>query len=340
MKKNKTKELPLPAGKLDSDILKDLILDKIRTIRPELLVGAGIGEDCAVVSLGDKDLLISTDPITASIKDIGRLAIHISCNDIAAKGGEPVVIMLACMLPEGIREEDIDEIMDQAVRAAEEINVQIGGGHTEITGAVTKPVIVTTAFGFIESGKWATAGDMKPGDKLLLTKTAGLEGTAIICADREDELKSVLTDEEIERGKALVKDISVVKEGLIAGRIGTSGMHDITEGGVLSAVWEMCNISGLGAKVYEEKIPVNPVTLKLAEYYGIEWKRLISSGCMLISARPDKADHIREKISAEGIGCREIGEVSDKKSEILLIGRNGDETAIAPPGADEIYKII
>ena len=142
----------LKVGKLDSDVLDRIVLSGIKFKRPEVRTGAEVGEDCAVIDFGVYDCVVSTDPITASVQDVGKLSIHISCNDIASNGVQPVGITLAVMLPEGSTEEDLMTIMTQAAQAAEVAQVQIAGGHTEVTPAVRKPVIVSTAFGRVLSG--------------------------------------------------------------------------------------------------------------------------------------------------------------------------------------------
>ena len=130
----------LQTGKLDSDLLKSLIFGKIRYRNDDVKVRPGIGEDCAVVGFGEYDCIMSTDPITAAVADIGRLAIHITCNDIASNGVQPLGIMLAVMLPEGTTEEDVAHIMGQAADTAVDVGVEIIGGHTEVTPSVNQPV--------------------------------------------------------------------------------------------------------------------------------------------------------------------------------------------------------
>lgn len=330
----------LKVGKLDSDVLQKIVIDRIKYKRPEVKVRAGIGEDCAVIDFGRYDCVVSTDPITASVKDIGRLSIHISCNDIASNGIEPLGITLAVMLPEGTTEEDIETIMAQAGQAAEEAGVEIIGGHTEVTAAVNQPVIVSTAFGRGLSGASQSAGDMEPGDLILMTKTAGLEGTGILAGDFAEELSQVLTAEEKRRAEEMLSQVSVVKEGLLAGKIGTAGMHDVTEGGILGAIWEMCHIADLGAEVLETEIPVDPVTRKIAEHYGINPLRLISSGCMLIMAREDKAEAIMEAAEEAGVAICCIGQVTEKAEGLHMVTRDKQRVEILPPEADELYKVI
>ncbi len=330
----------LKVGKLDSNLLQKIVIDNIKFKRDEVRVRAGVGEDCAVVDYGDYDCVVSTDPITASVNDIGRLAIHISCNDIASNGIEPLAITLALMLPEGTSAEEIETIMKQAGEASEAAGVEIIGGHTEITKAVNQPVIVSTAFGRCESGKFQKATDMVSGDYVLMTKKAGLEGSGIIASDLEDELLDILTAEEIAYAKKMLDSVSVIKEGVIAGKIGTAGMHDVTEGGILGAVWEMCRISGLGAEIREDDISVDPVTLKIAEKYDIDWKRFISSGCLLIIVHADKKDELMAALTESGIEVSCIGEIKDKDFGLKMIKSDGTIEKIDPPAEDELYKAI
>lgn len=330
----------LKIGKLDSDVLQDIVINQIQFHRPEVLTHSGIGEDCAVLDYGEEECVISTDPITADVNDIGRLAIHISCNDIASNGLQPIGITLAVMLPVGTTTEDVKNIMAQAADAAREAEVEIIGGHTEVTPAVNQPVIVSTAVGRGPKGGSASARNMKEGDLILMTKSAGLEGTGIIATDRQEELKAVLTKEELEEAKNMIGKVSVVKEGVLAGSIGTAGMHDVTEGGILGAIWEMCHISGLGAEVNLKDVNIHPVTKKIADHYGINPLRLISSGCMLIIASEEQAGKLLETFAWEDLEACVIGRIRSGNHGILQIEEGGKESIITPPEADELYKVI
>lgn len=329
----------LKVGKLDSDLLEKAVINKIKHKRQDVLVHAGVGEDCATIDFGEYECVMSTDPITASVNDIGRLCIHISCNDIASNGIEPVGILLSVMLPEGTTEDDLSAIMEQAADAAEECGVEIVGGHTEITTAVNQPVIVSTAIGRGKKGQSASAEKIKVGDCVLMTKSAGIEGTGIIAGDYEEELAEFLSEEEINEAKALLSKISVVKDGMAAGSIGTHGMHDVTEGGILGAVWEMCRIAGVGAELWDEAIPVEAVTKKICAHYDIDYLRLISSGSMIIMASPYKKSAILEKLEAEGVAAREIGRILTIEEGLYLL-KDGEKKEIEPPRADELYKVV
>ncbi len=329
----------LKVGKLDNDFLSRAVIGNIKYRRKEVLVHAGVGEDCAAIDFGKYECVMSTDPITASVNDIGRLCIHISANDIASNGIEPLGIMLAVMLPMGTTEDDVACIMKQASDAAAECNIEIIGGHTEITTAVNRPVIVSTAVGRAPCGGSASARDIEPGDSIIMTKTAGIEGTGIIARDCEGELAGVLTAAELMHAQGLLSNVSVVREGIIAGSIGTHGMHDVTEGGILGAIWEMCDIAGAGAIIDRQKIPTDPVSDKICARFGIDILRLISSGSMLIIASPEKKDRIITEISAQGIAACQIGKIT-RKEDGLYITDGKNRSRIEPPRPDELYKVV
>nr|WP_315023536.1 AIR synthase family protein [uncultured Aminipila sp.] len=331
----------LKAGKLDSDLLKKIVFEKITYRSPEVLTRPGIGEDCAVVDFGEYECVMSTDPITAAINEIGRLAVHITCNDIASNGIRPLGIMLAVMLPVGTTEEDISLMMEQAGQTAAELQVEIIGGHTEITSAVNTPVIVSTAIGRAKKGKSQQAKEMKPGDFIMMTKSAGIEGTGIIASDFEKQLKEFCTNEELQEAKKMLNQVSVVKDGIVAGRIGTSGMHDITEGGVLGAVWEMCQISGTGCELWIDKIPVKEITKKICNVFHINYLRLISSGCMLIIVRSENKQLLEEAMNTANVEISCIGQIREKQYGIMSChSETGKLCEIFPPESDELYKVI
>ena len=347
--------MKLETGKLDSDMLRQIVFDKITYRNDDVKVRPGIGEDCALIDFGDYDCVMSTDPISSTVSDIGRLAIHITCNDIASNGIQPLGIMLTCLLPEGTTDADVEEIMEQAGTTAAEVGVEIIGGHTEITPAVRQPVIVSTAIGKAPAGTSQDGNDMKPGDFIMMTKAVGLEGTGIIACDHEEELAAacgpggerLVSDEEIAKAKSFLDLVSVVPEGVAAGKVGTHGMHDITEGGILGAVWEMCQISHTGAEVWEDAIPMHPETEKICRLFDVDPLRLISSGSMIIIVPKEKRAEMEDAMKAAGVEASVIGIIKEESDGICMarhtltcgsgcMGRI--KVKIDPPYADEIYK--
>ena len=335
-------------GKLENHVLEKLVFNNIKYRRPEVKERSGIGKDCAVVDFGEYECVVSTDPITASINDIGRIAISITCNDIATKGIQPIGIMLAVMLPVGTTEEEISTMMKQAGDEAARLQVEIIGGHTEITDAVVKPVIVSTAIGRIKADGCKIQTNPKAGDSIIMTKYAGLEGTGIIASDFEEVLKTFLSPEEISRAKSTLNDLSVVKEGIIAGNLGATSMHDITEGGVLGAVWEICTNAGVGCEINQESIPVLEVTQKICGHFGIDYLKLISSGSMLIIAGEEQCESILIELHKQNIKSGVIGKLIKAKSQSIagisetgdcFLVANGRKQLIMPPESDHIYLV-
>ncbi|GHU61612.1 hydrogenase [Clostridia bacterium] len=323
-------------GKLDNETLERLVLGRTGAHRDEVIAGAGIGEDCAVLDFGAFDCVLSTDPITASADRVGALAVYISCNDVAAHGTEPVAIMLTVLLPPSVTEDEIAEIARQSDEAARDLGVSIIGGHTEITDSVTRPLISAVALG--RAAKQGSKEAPAPNDLIIVTKSLALEGTAILAKKQEGNLRRILTEEELAAAKAMLDRVSVVKEGVAAGKVGMTAMHDITEGGVLGAVWEVCTRGGVGAEIEMARLPFEDVSLEVCAYLGVNPLRLISSGSMLIYIRPDKEAELTAALAEAGVPVTVIGRVTAAADGIVLIGRMGEREVIEPPGPDEVYS--
>jgi hydrogenase expression/formation protein HypE len=326
----------MKTGKISNELLKKIVFDRIRTKRNEVVLGPGIGEDCCAVDLGGDLCVLSSDPITGAVNEIGSLAVHVSCNDIASCGAEPVGIIITILAPETARENDIETIMEDAASAADKLNIDILGGHSEVTDAVNRFVISGTCIGRVPPGGLVTSRGAKPGDDVVLTGSAGIEGTSIIAHDMEEELVSKIGKEIVDSAKSFKDRISVVPEGLIAGKAGASSMHDVTEGGILGAVWELCEASGTGALIDKCKIPLARETDIICRYYGIDPLKLISSGSMLITSK--NGDSLVETFRKEGIMASVIGKITADKGRYLVDGK--DKKPISSPGPDELYKLF
>lgn len=324
-------------GKLPNDVLERIVISNIKNKREEVLVGAAIGLDTAIINYGEDVCVISTDPITGATKDLGGLAIHISCNDVSTSGAEPIGVLLTILAPPSTREEDIENIMKEASKAAEEINIEIMGGHTEITDAVNRIVISTTVVGKQKKARLPNINEVKEGDKILITKYAGIEGTSILAKELEEKLKGLLGEEKLKEAKNMSSMLSVVKEGIICGNIGVKYMHDITEGGVFGAVWEASKAIGKGVKIVEAAIPVKDFTREIADILEIDVYRLISSGSMIVITGEEKADKIQDVLSENNIKSTIIGEVVGEK---VLLDKGGTIVEIDAPGSDELYKAL
>lgn len=322
-------------GKIPPELLKSLVFNNIKVKSKEVIMRPEIGEDCAAIDFGSYACVLSTDPITGAEKGAGTLAIHVSCNDIATSGVRPVGIMVTILAPPTATKEDIGRVMEEAGEAAAVLGVEIIGGHTEITGAVNRIVISTTAVGKVLKDRIVRSSGAQTGDDVIMTKWAGLEGTSIIAADKEKELAGRLSLEEIETAKSFIRHISVVEEGVAAGEFGANSMHDVTEGGILGAAWEVAESSSRGVDIYIDEIPVREVTQKLCNAVGIDPYRLISSGSMLITAK-NGAELVRI-LEEKGIPSTIIGRITGQGRNII---KNGKVYPLSPPDVDELFKAL
>ena len=324
-------------GKVPEAVLKRSVIGKAGLCkREEVLMGSAVGEDCAALELPEGYIFVcSTDPITAAKENTGRLAVSVTANDLASAGAEPVAVMLTILLPEGADEELLSGLMSEVSAQAELLNIEIIGGHTEVTDTVVRPLLSVTGIGRVRKDKFVPTGGAHPGEDLIVTKAIGIEGTYIIATEHEKKLLETLPESLIKRAQGFIKDISVVDEGLLAGEYGVCAMHDITEGGIYGALWEMCEASGVGCEVDIKKIPVRQETIEIAEVFGLDPYRLISSGSMLIACRDGNG--LLSELSKAGIEASFIGRTNDTKKRIIKT--NAGERFLTPPGTDELHRI-
>ncbi len=326
----------MKVGKVSETILKRSILKQIHTRREEVVLGAGVGEDCAAVKLKPGEIfVVSTDPITGTVKDIGTLAIKITANDLASSGAEPLGVMLTVLLPEQIEEPDIREMMEQVEDACAECRMQVMGGHTEVTRAVAQPVISVTGVGKVQEGRLVTTAGARPGQDILVTKWIGIEGTAIIAKEKEKELRKRFSKDFVDTAKGFDAWISVLPEAEIAVRTGVSAMHDVTEGGIYGALWELAEASGVGLEIDLRAIPIRQETVEICECFGLNPYELISSGCMLMAA--DRGHDLVRELAKAGIPASVIGKTVSGSAKRIRNG--GEERFLERPHTDELYKI-
>lgn len=303
--------------------------------RRDIIEHAGIGRDCAVIDFGAEVCVATSDPITGATEHLGRLAVHVACNDLAAAGAEPVGLLLTLLLAAPTAEEDLDRIMRDAGTAAREVGIEIIGGHTEVTPGLTRPLVVSAAIGRAPSGGFVTAGGGRPGDAVVLTKGAGIEGTAILAADLADRLRPLVGAATLDRARGFLDMISVVPEGRVGARCGASAMHDVTEGGVLNAVWELAEASGCGVRLEADAVPVLPETRQICEALGADPLGLIGSGAMLMAV--SDPGRLLLELGRAGIAATVVGHL---EQEDRTLARWGRIQTLLPFDRDELWRIL
>jgi hydrogenase expression/formation protein HypE len=330
--------MKLPSGKIPIDLLEEVIFKNLGARRSGVAVGPSAGIDGTVIDVGDKSIVVSTDPITGAVERIGWLAVNINANDVATFGVEPAFFLSSIMLPRNASRKTVETISIQMSEAAENLGIAIVGGHCEVTPGLVNPIVAGCIVGITEKGKYVTAANAKAGDRLILTKSAGIEGTAILASDREDQLKNVLDREMLQNAKEFYRQISVVKDALTAFKTGgVNAMHDPTEGGISGGIFEMAKASSLGVKVLEEKVQVQPETAKMCEFFQINPLQLISSGALLISAKPKYADEIIANLKKRRIHASVIGEFVKDQKERKIVKKTGEVKTLSKPASDHLW---
>ena len=333
--------MKLPPGKIPIDILKEVVFKNLGAKRKEVTVGPSAGIDGAVLDLGDKSLVVSMDPITGAVERIGWLAVNVNANDVATFGVEPAFLFSCILLPENAKRKLVETISAQMNAAAKDLGIAIVGGHCESTPGLTKPIVVGCTMGLTEKGRYVTAGGAKPRDKLILTKSAGIEGTAILATDREPELKKAMRVTVLQNAKNFYNQISVVKDALTACKTGgVHAMHDPTEGGVAGGIHEIADASNVGVKVFEEAIPVQPETAQICSYFQIDPLQLIGSGALLISAEVKSASETVRNLKLERIQASVIGEFTENTDQRVLIQKDGGTKALPRPLSDHLWTAL
>ncbi|MEM2093555.1 MAG: AIR synthase family protein [Candidatus Bathyarchaeia archaeon] len=332
----------LPFGKVPVEILRSIVFKNLGEKRPEVVVGPSVGVDGAVIELGDKALITSMDPITGAVKRIGWLAVNVNANDIATFGVKPAYFSSCILLPESADEHMLKTICAQIDEAARDLEMAVVGGHCEVTPGLKGPVVVGCAMGITGKGRYVTAKNAKPGDKLLLTKSAGIEGTAILASDFYKLLvEGGISEELIVSAQRFFENISVVKDGIIAFETGfVDAMHDPTEGGVLGGIHELADASNLGVKVFEDRIPVAEETLEICRFFNIDPLQLISSGAMLVAVKENFADEVITAFSRNGVNASLIGEFLEDPKARILVQSGGAERRLPAPSFDHLWLAI
>lgn len=329
-------------GKLNTDLLGTL-LSSLGKRDPRVIVGPKIGEDAAVIDFGDRYLIATTDPVTFTSHKIGWYVVNVNANDIATMGGRPKWFLASIFLPENKTDSElIKEIFRDIENAAEELGIVVCGGHTEITRGLDRPMVSGLMLGEVAKEKLVTKSDARAGDEILLTKGIAIEGAALLAREREKELSEKYGDLFVKRVQDFLYDpgISVVRDALLANQVAKiRAMHDPTEGGLATGLYELARVSNTGVTVYAEKIKCLEEVRVLCDEYGLDPMGLLASGALLIVIDPDDRDAVSGILRENGIECSMIGRLTDKEDGLRIItnGETGDLPFFA---VDEITRVI
>ena len=333
----------IPAGKLAPDRLRDL-LQRYTIADPRVIVGPGIGQDAAILDLGDRYLVAKTDPITYATEEIGWYAVHVNANDVACCGAVPRWFLVTVLLPAGEATGELTEsIFRQVHRACRQLGVAWCGGHTEVVPGLPRPILVGQMLGEVAPDRYLTAAKARVGDALILTKGIAIEGTAIIAREKREQLRGLLPEAELQRYADLLHTpgISVVRDARLAVEAGgVHALHDPTEGGLATGLWELAEAAGVGLVVDRESLPLLPECETVCRHFGLDPLGLIASGSLLIAAEKNRASAIVEQLRSQGIAAAEVGEVVPAEQGCTLRLANRAERPLPAFPRDEITRLF
>lgn len=335
--------LPLPVGKLPADLLAQA-LSRTAVADPSVLVGAAVGEDAAALDIRDDEVLVlASDPVTLAAESLSRYAVLVNANDVATSGAVPRWFVTTLLFPPGSTASEIAALIAEIAEVCAECGVSLCGGHTEITDAVTRPVVVGTMAGTASAaraGRLIHKGGMREGDRILLTKAVAVEGTGLIAREYGERLLAAgLSAAEVERCAAFLDRIGIMEEATIARSFaGVSALHDVTEGGLATALWDLGAAGGRRLRLHMDRIPVYPETARVCSVLGLDPLGLIGSGSLLITCAPRDAAALVEAVSAVGVEITDIGEVLGAGGGIEAL-RGGAPAGFPRFDRDEVSRL-
>ena len=331
----------LSIGKLEPDLLKQLVFSCLGAANSRVILGPKIGEDASVIDFKDRVLVVHSDPITGAVENIGWLAVNIVANDIATRGVKPLWMLIVLLLPRNMDSAKLKHITLEIDKAAKELGIAIVGGHSEVTPGIKRPIIVATAMGESQKGKLVQSSGAKVGDQVILTKGAAIEGTAILASELAESLQRKINSKIVKNAQKFIKKISVVEDALTAVKVGgVHAMHDATEGGVAAGLQEIAVASNVSIVAYEEKIPVYEETKLICQALKIDPLKTIGSGTLIISASPGKTREIVDALREKGIGVSVVGEIVDKSRGSYILRRDGTKLDLSEPVKEELWRVL
>ncbi|HVO70467.1 MAG TPA: AIR synthase family protein [Aggregatilineaceae bacterium] len=330
----------LPVGKLPPDLLAELIPSLPGG--PRVVLGPRLGEDAAVLDMGDHYLVAKTDPITFATDEIGWYAVQVNANDIATTGAIPLWFLATILLPDACATAGMArDILSQIAGACRDLDIAVVGGHTEITHDLDRPIVVGCLLGEVAKDRLVRTGGARPGDVILLTKGAPIEATAIIAREKRAELEGRFTASFLDRCANSLHDpgISVVREARLAVEVGgVTSMHDPTEGGVVTALWELADACGCGIEVdlFGDESPWLQDGEALCKAFTLDPARAIASGALLVTVAPDRLERLLAAYHRAQIPVYRLGRVGSGDPAV----RDSQRGELLRPVRDEIARLF
>jgi hydrogenase maturation factor len=311
-------------GKFSTDLMDKIVYPRLGAKRREVLVSPGHGLDNAVVKLGHKQVLVLTsDPFSVipvlGLRDSAWLSVHLLASDLSTCGFPPRFVMVNFCLPPRMKNEEFAEYWDAFHEECKRLGVAILGGHTgRYVGCdytiVGGGVMMTIA----DENRYVASSMSKPGDQIIMTKGVAIATTGILSRAFPETVEKAYGSAFLKRAQAHFDMFSVVEDASIAASVGlrkegVTAMHDVTEGGLLGAMYELSEASQVGLDVDLSKVIVTNEAKLICRLFGLDPYVTLSEGTLIATVKPEKTEDVLEALTSKGIRASLIGKVMDRR---------------------------
>lgn len=315
-------------GKIEHSFFKQFIQNNCGKSRSEVIVGPQFGVDVSIVNLPNgQAMAMASDPLSLipslGLRESAWLSVHLAANDIATTGFAPMYGQFVLNLPSQFQQKDFQIYWEYIHRFCSEMGLSITGGHTGFIEGQNSTIAGGGTFITIaKQNELLTSKYAQPGDAILVTKSCAISTASILAMSFPKTVKNKAGMEHYHNACEMFYDISVLNDALTAtsgkDRSKVTAMHDVTEGGVLGAIYEMAVASDNGALIYTEKLPIDETQLKVCEVFSLAPSYCTGAGSMIITCKKESVTQIISKLNERNISCTEVGEMTEKNLGIKL----------------------
>ena len=326
----------MKAGKLKESILKRSVLKQLHKRNEDTLERPAVGGDYGAIAISETEaIVIASDPVTLAKEELGSGALLAACNDVACAGAVPIGASVTILLPTSANEEELRTIVKDMDNACASCGIDIVSGHTEVTRAVKEPVVVATVIGKVLQKERVHSSRVRPGMDIVATKWVGLEGTAILAKEKEEILRTRFPQPFIDKAKTFGQWMSILPEAAVAMKSGTSAMHDVSEGGIFGALWELAESAGVGLEIDLKKIPIRQETIEICESFDLNPYKILSGGCLLMAS--EDGNGLVMELAKADIPAVIIGKATGSKDRVLI--NEEERRFLETAQTDELYQL-
>jgi hydrogenase expression/formation protein HypE len=334
-------------GKLPREFFERVIYRNLGSRRNEVLVGPSPGVDTSVVKIATNEVLVSTTDPISFIPELGPgdsawLSVNVIASDLVTSGFRPQYAIFDLNLPPSIQDDELEKYWKAIGHECERLGISILGGHSGRFEGLNYTIVgAGTMFSIGSSNSYLTSKDGSIGDRIIVTKSAAIASTGILSRVFPNTISAKFGDALMERAQGYFNKISVVEDALTAVKAGVreqgvSAMHDVTEGGVLSAIFELATASSLGARIDLDRIPISDESRKICDLFEIDPLISLGEGSLVISCNPTKSGEVVSLL--EGVGATDVGVLVAPEKGIKTVNQKGLETSIKHTAVDPYWQ--